>query len=98
MFLSAQSSSNTRAHKGVGRGARPKEEARVLAKRLAAKAKIDFSAAVVEGDKGSDDDYGDVPRGVLEPGPEYVLFTLRKGDVSDPVDSPRGFYIFKRND
>ena len=37
-----------------------------------------------------------IPRGNLEPGPDFVLFSLAKGATSDPVDSPRGFLIFKR--
>ena len=81
---------------GAPRSARTKEEALALAKKLAFLAKSDFGAAVEAGDKGSDDDYGEVPRGVLEPGPEYVLFSLSKGEVSEPVDGPRGFYVFKR--
>jgi len=39
-----------------------------------------------------------MPRGILEPGPEFVLFNLRVGEVSDPVDSPRGYYVFKRTE
>ncbi len=33
---------------------------------------------------------------MLEPAPEYVLFSLPKDGVSDPVDTPRGFWIVHR--
>ena len=42
------------------------------------------------------DDLGYIPRGVLEPAPEYELFSLPKGGVSGPVDTPRGFWIARR--
>ena len=37
-----------------------------------------------------------IPRGVLESAPEYVLFSLPKGGVSEPVDTPRGYWIVQR--
>jgi hypothetical protein len=76
--------------------ARPKREALELAKKLAVDAKTDFKGAVVRGDTGSLDDLGRVPRNVLEPAPEYVLFTMPAGGVSEPIDTPRGFWIVKR--
>jgi hypothetical protein len=76
--------------------ARSREEALTLAKQLAQEAKTDFKAAVAKGDKGSMENAGRLPRGVLEPAPEYVLFSLPKGGVSDPVDTPRGFWIVQR--
>jgi parvulin-like peptidyl-prolyl isomerase len=42
------------------------------------------------------EDAGRIPRGVLEPAAEYALFTLSPGAVSDPVETPRGFWIVKR--
>lgn len=87
-----------RGAEAASHGARSREEALALAKKLADQAKSDFAAAVKAGDRGSSEDIGSIPRGVLEPGPEFVLFNLKVGDVSDPVDSPRGFYIFKRID
>ena len=39
---------------------------------------------------------GRIPRGMLEPAPEYVLFSLPKDGVSEPVDTPRGFWIVHR--
>jgi hypothetical protein len=78
------------------RSARAKADARQLAQQLAAQAKSDFHAAVPRGDEGSADDVGSMKRGVLEPAPEFVLFSLNAGDVSDPIDTPRGFWIVKR--
>ncbi len=48
------------------------------------------------GDNGSADNLGAMQRGVLEPAPEYVLFSLPVGGVSDVVDTPRGFWIVRR--
>jgi hypothetical protein len=54
---------------------------------------------VTRGDRGSTANAGRIPRGVLEPAPEYVLFTLPKGEVSPtPVDTPRGYWVVRRND
>jgi hypothetical protein len=78
------------------RGARNKHDALELAQKLAAQAKSDFHAAVRRGDDGSADDVGSMRRGVLEPAPEYVLFSLPASGVSDPVDTPRGYWIVKR--
>lgn len=76
--------------------ARSRAEALQLAKDLAATAKDDFKGAVLKGDKGSMENAGRLPRGVLEPAPEYVVFTLPKGGVSEPVDTPRGYWIVHR--
>jgi len=78
------------------RGVRSKKDALELAEKLAAQAKTDFHAAVRRGDEGSSDDVGSMTRGFIEPAPEYVLFTLPVGGVSDPIDTPRGFWIVKR--
>lgn len=75
---------------------RSREDALKLAKELAAEAKTDFKAAVAKGDKGSMENAGKLARGFIEPAPEYVLFTLPKGEVSEPVDTPRGFWIVQR--
>ena len=83
---------------GAPTSARPKAQALELAQKLAADARTDFKAAVVRGDSGSIEDLGRVPRGVREPAPEYVLFTMPAGAVSDPVDTPRGYWIVKRID
>ena len=81
---------------GAAANARPKDAARELALRLAIDAKTDFHGAVQRGDSGSSADLGRIPRGVLEPAPEYVLFTLAPGSVSDPIETPRGYWIVKR--
>ena len=81
---------------GAPPNARSREAALELAKQIAVDAKQDFKAAVGKGDKGSDANMGRMPRGVLEPAPEYVLFSLPKDGVSDPVDTPRGFWIVHR--
>ena len=79
--------------------ARSKAEAKRRAESLLADAKLDFAAAVAKGDRGSTADAGHVPRNVLEPAIEYLLFTLPKGEVSaEPVDTPRGYWILRRND
>jgi parvulin-like peptidyl-prolyl isomerase len=77
--------------------ARTKEQAKQRALLAVEEAKRDFSAAVAKGDPGSAADKGRVPRGILEPAAEYVLFTLPKGEVSsEPVDTPRGYWIVRR--
>jgi hypothetical protein len=75
---------------------RPKNDARALADKLVATARQDFHAAVQQGDAGSTDDIGRVKAGILEPAPEYVLFTLPVDGVGGPVDTPRGYWIVKR--
>jgi len=78
---------------------RSKEQARTLARELLELARKDFAAAVKKGDRGSTDDAGQIPRGVLEPAIERVLFTLDKGVVHDePLDTPRGYWIVRRNE
>jgi hypothetical protein len=81
---------------GAKKAQRGKAEAQKLAAELATMAKSDFEAAVKKGDAGSTAEAGRMFRGILEPAPEYVLFSLAKGQVSDPVDTPRGFWIVKR--
>jgi hypothetical protein len=76
--------------------ARPKQEALVLARRLAEAANTDFKTQVHRGDPGSMEDAGRIPRGVLEPSVEYALFMLSRGGVSEPIDTPRGFWIVRR--
>ena len=83
---------------GAPPGTRSHEEARALAGTLAELAKEDFGAAVDKGDPGSTKNAGRMFRGVLEPAPEFVLFSLDEDAVSEPVDTPRGFWIVKRVD
>jgi hypothetical protein len=73
-----------------------RDEALNRAKTLATIAKADFAAAVRGGDVGSAADLGAVQRGILEPGTQYVVFTLPVGAISDVLDTPRGFWIVKR--
>jgi hypothetical protein len=83
---------------GAPPNARSKSDALALAQKLAADAKTDFHAAVIRGDSGSADDVGHIPRGVLELGTEYIGFTMQVGTVSDPLETPRGYWIIKRLD
>lgn len=76
--------------------ARPKHEALALARTLAEAANADFKTQVHRGDPGSMEDAGRIPRGVLEPSVEYALFRLPRGNVSEPIDTPRGFWIVRR--
>ncbi len=79
--------------------ARTKADAKAKAESLLAEAQHDFAAAVAKGDPGSRSDAGHVPRDVLEPAVEYQLFSLKKGDVApEIIDTPRGYWIVRRND
>src|ERR1700730_9532884 len=69
---------------------RSRGEARALGDKLMTAAQQDFHAAVQQGDGGSADDLGHVKLGILEPAPEYVLFTLPVQAVGGPVDTPLG--------
>jgi parvulin-like peptidyl-prolyl isomerase len=78
-------------------GARSKEEALEKAKAVVEEATKDFAEAVKKGDRGSTADAGRIPRGVLEPELELVLFTLEKGKVhAEPIDTPRGYWVVRR--
>ena len=80
-----------------GRNAtRTKPDAKALADKLVDTARQDFHAAVQQGDSGSSDDIGRVKLGILEPAPEYVLFTLPLDGVGGPVETPRGYWVVKR--
>jgi hypothetical protein len=77
-------------------GTRSKQEALALARTVAEAAGTDFKAQVHQGDPGSMEDAGRIQRGVLEPAVEYALFMLPRGSVSEPIDTPRGFWIVRR--
>jgi hypothetical protein len=82
----------------AGSDARTKDQAKQKAIEILELAKHDFVAAVAKGDRGSTSDAGRIPRGVLEPPIEYVLFMLEKGGISPTaIDTPRGFWILRRN-
>jgi parvulin-like peptidyl-prolyl isomerase len=88
-----------RGAQGAPADARSKEEAKKKAIETIEVAQKDFAAAVAKGDRGSTTDAGRLPRGVIEPPIEYVLFTLEKGKVSpEPVDTPRGYWVVRRNE
>lgn len=78
-------------------GARSKADALEKAKAAVEEAQKDFAEAVKKGDKGSTADAGRIPRGVLEPDLELVVFGLAKGAVHpEPIDTPRGFWVVRR--
>lgn len=80
-------------------GTRSKDDAKKRALTAIEEAKTDFAAAAAKGDRGSTADAGRMPRGILEPAPEYLLFTLAKGQVYDqPIDTPRGYWVIRRID
>ncbi len=87
-----------RGAEGASATARSKADATELAKQLGELARTDFHGAVRKGDDGSGDDLGRMPRGALELAPEYFLFTLGKGKVSVPIETPRGYWIVRRID
>jgi len=82
----------------AGTNTRPKADAMAKASELASLAKTDFRRAVTQGDPGSAEDIGRIPRGTLDPRTESVLFTLPSGEVSEPIETSRGFWIVKRLD
>lgn len=81
---------------GATPNARPKASALELAKKLAEEAKTDFHQAVTHGDSGSADDIGRIGRGILEPAVESMVFTMSAGQTSEPVETPRGYWVVKR--
>jgi hypothetical protein len=84
---------------GARGDARSKDDARKRAAETIELAQKDFAAAVAKGDHGSTTDAGRVPRGVLEPPIEYYLFSLEKGKVHpEPIDTPRGYWVLRRNE
>jgi PPIC-type PPIASE domain len=88
-----------RGAQGAPSDARGKEDAKKKATETLELAQKDFAAAVAKGDRGSTTDAGRVPRGVIEPPIEYVLFTLEKGKVHpEPIDTPRGYWVVRRNE
>src|SRR5258706_4765511 len=70
-----------RGAEGAPSDARAKDAALSRAKELIETAQHDFAEAVKKGDRGSTAEAGTMPRGVLEPSLEYILFTLKKGEV-----------------
>lgn len=88
-----------RGAQGAPADARSKEDARKKAADTIELAQKDFAAAVAKGDRGSTTDAGRLPRGVIEPPIEYFLFSLEKGKVHpEPIDTPRGYWVVRRNE
>jgi hypothetical protein len=86
-----------RGAEGAPADARTKSAALGKAKELVEAARQDFADAVKKGDHGSTAEAGSMPRGVLEPSLEYILFTLKKGEVyAEPIDTPRGYWVLRR--
>jgi hypothetical protein len=83
---------------GAPPGARNKREALTMAERLVSEARADFHHAVSAGDPGSANDIGRLPRGVLDPHTEVAVFALASGEVSEVLETPRGYWIVKRNE
>lgn len=81
---------------GASSSARGKADALKHATTLLEEARTDFKAAVKAGDSGSAEDIGRIPRGVLERTTEVAVFSLGPGDVSEPIETPRGYWIVKR--
>ena len=81
---------------GASSSARAKKDALAVATKLAADAKTDFKRAVAAGDSGSSEDIGRVPRGILDPPTEIAVFSLGVGDISEVLETPRGYWIVKR--
>ena len=81
-------------------GARPaalaKPEALAKATRLALLARTDFNGAVKEGDPESALDVGRIPRRVLDARTEIAVFNLAPGEISEPLETPRGYWVVKR--
>ena len=88
-----------RGAQGAPADARSREDAKKKAAETIELAQKDFAAAVAKGDHGSTTDAGRLPRGVIEPPIEYVLFMLEKGKVHpEPIDTPRGYWVVRRNE
>ena len=83
---------------GASPSARSKSDALAIAERLGGEARSDFHRAVTSGDPGSADDIGRLPRGVLDPRTEVTVFGLAPGEISEVLETPRGFWIGKRID
>lgn len=77
-------------------GARSKRDAWESAKNAVEPAKKNWKAAVKAGDPGSAEDVGKMGRGILEPWIEQTVFVLPVGAVSEPIDTPRGYWVVKR--
>lgn len=87
-----------RGAEGALTSTRSKADALARAQQIATDAKGDFRRAVTQGDPGSSEDIGRIPRGVLDPRTEAAVFSLASKEVSDVLETPRGYWIVKRID
>jgi hypothetical protein len=81
---------------GAPSSARAKPDALKHAVELAEQAKGNWKAAVKAGDSGSSEDIGRIPRGVLDRATELAVFSLDKDGLSEPLETPRGYWVVKR--
>lgn len=81
---------------GAPGSARAKPDALKHAQELMEQARTDWKAAVKAGDTGSSEDIGRIPRGVLERSTEVAVFSLDKDGISEPLETPRGYWVVKR--
>jgi hypothetical protein len=81
---------------GASSNARNKKEALAFAEKLREDAKADWKKAVRDGDGGSSEDIGRLPRGVLDPRSEVTVFSLGAGEISEPLETPKGYWVVKR--
>jgi hypothetical protein len=81
---------------GASSSARAKPDALKHAMELGERAKTDWKGAVKAGDVGSSEDIGRIPRGVLDRTTELSVFSLEKDAISEPLETPRGYWIVKR--
>ncbi len=81
---------------GAGSTKRSRQDALAQAK-AALEGGKDFGQIVGTADPGSSVDVGWIQRGVLERAVEFAIFSLEKGaTVSEPIDTPRGYWIVRR--
>jgi hypothetical protein len=81
---------------GASSSARAKPDALKHAVELGQLARTDWKAAVKAGDTGSSEDIGRIPRGVLDAHTEVVVFSLEKDGISEPLETPKGYWIVRR--
>lgn len=83
---------------GAPASARSKQDALKRAQELVEQAKGDWKATVKAGDQGSSEDIGRIPRGVLDARTELAVFSMTKDDISEPLETSKGYWIVKRID
>ncbi len=83
---------------GAPGSARARPDALKRARELADQAKTDWKAAVKAGDTGSSEDIGRIPRGVLDARTEVAVFGMGKDEISEPLETSKGYWIVKRID